>query len=256
MGYQSIFKRYELKYLISREQYVCLKMLLSEYMVPDKYGKSTICNIYFDTTDRLLIRRSIEKPEYKEKLRWRSYGVADDSSETFIELKKKYESVVYKRRVAFSNKEAEEYLIYRKNKLNELENNNGPYKTVQIIKEIDYIFSLYQGLMPAEFISYEREAFYGKQDREFRLTFDQNILCRDYDLDLRKGIYGQKILKDDEIILEVKTATAIPLWLTKYMSDNHIYKTSFSKYGTIYKKRIQNTEGEYYYVRQNISGSV
>ena len=88
MSYQNTFKRYEIKYLITEQQMELLKELMYRYMLPDKFGKSIISNIYFDTPSKLLIRRSLEKPIYKEKLRVRSYGTATDDSTVFIELKK------------------------------------------------------------------------------------------------------------------------------------------------------------------------
>lgn len=98
MTYCHVFKRYELKYLLTEEQYRQLKRLMNGYMRADHYGESDILNLYYDTPDYLLIRRSLEKPVYKEKLRVRSYGVARKESDVFVEIKKKYESVVYKRR--------------------------------------------------------------------------------------------------------------------------------------------------------------
>ena len=233
MGVQSIFKRYEIKYLITKEQKELIKQLMHPYMQDDRYGKSTICNIYFDTPDFLLIRRSIDKPEYKEKLRVRSYGVADSNSETFVELKKKYDSVVYKRRIAMTEDEATRYTC-----------NREKIKSSQISREIDYCFKLYNSLQPKVFLSYEREAFYSKTDYNFRVTFDENVLWRDYDLSLCKGIYGTPVLDDNMVIMEVKTAGAIPLWFTEILSKNRIYKTSFSKYGNAYIQILNREKGK------------
>ena len=55
MSYQSVFKRYEIKYLVTDEQKKMIMREMQKYMYADKYGKSTICNIYFDTPDFLLI---------------------------------------------------------------------------------------------------------------------------------------------------------------------------------------------------------
>ena len=101
-------------------------------------------------------------------------------------------------------------------------------------KEIDYMFELYEGLSPRVFLSYRREAFYGKEDPEFRVTFDTDILWRDHDLSLKAGVYGSRILEEGKVLLEVKSSGGIPLWLTSYLSENKIYKTSFSKYGNAY----------------------
>lgn len=231
-----VFKRYEIKYLISKKQQGKIKEAMAVYMKEDKYGRSTICNLYFDTPDFLLIRRSMEKPVYKEKLRLRSYGIADENSATFAEIKKKFNSVVYKRRIELPQKKAMEYLCGKC----KVENS-------QISQEINYFLKFYKNLSPKVFISYEREAFYAKDDYDFRLTFDENILWRDYDLSLCKGIYGNRILKKDMVLMEVKTKGAIPLWLTSILNENHIYKTSFSKYGNAYTEIFYRNQEEINY---------
>lgn len=232
MGYQNIFKRYELKFMLSSSQYSSLREIMTEYMQADKYGECTICNLYFDTPDYLLIRRSIEKPVYKEKLRVRSYGVAKPDSVVFTELKKKYEKIVYKRRISASEKDTMKFLVDREITSNEFEG--------QIPNEINYVLDHYAPLLPKAYISYDRQAFYGKDDHDFRMTFDRNILWRDYDLSLCKGVYGTKLISDDQVLLEIKVANAIPLWLIKFLSQEKIYKTSFSKYGTAYQNYIKD----------------
>ena len=237
MSCQNVFKRYEIKYLITNEQKQIIKNVMSKYMTGDKYGRNTICNIYFDTPDFLLIRRSLEHPVYKEKLRLRSYGVAEHDSETFLEIKKKYNSVVYKRRTEMTESESMRYLCGGEH----IEDN-------QIIREIDYFMSYYKNLAPKVFLSYEREAFYAKDDYDFRVTFDENILWRDYDLSLCKGIYGTPILENNYSLMEIKTGMSIPLWMTSVLSKNHIYKTSFSKYGNAYTSILeQKIKGEKIY---------
>lgn len=230
MSYQNTFKRYELKYLITKKQKQIIQEAFGAYMKNDEYGRSTICNIYFDTLDSLLIRRSLEKPVYKEKLRVRSYGRATEDSEVFVELKKKYKSVVYKRRVNATEQEAMEYLC-----------KGVPLpKQSQITEEIDYAFEFYKDLRPSVYLSYEREAFYGKEDRELRITFDENILWRNEEISLCAEVYGEPILKPGYALMEIKIAEAMPLWLVKLLSDNHIYKTSFSKYGCAYQEMLRN----------------
>lgn len=230
MAYRDIFKRYELKYVLSVEQYRLIKKEMENYMRGDKYGESDICNLYCDTPEFLLVRRSIEKPFYKEKLRIRSYGVLENGGEVFVEIKKKFDSIVYKRRISTDEKTAKDLLAE-----NTTENS-------QIGKEISYFTKLYSGIQPKMFISYRREAFYGKEDKNFRITFDKSILWRTEDLSLKNGIYGQPVLPDDKIVMEIKTATAIPLWLVKVLSKNKIYKTSFSKYGTAYALMLKNNK--------------
>jgi hypothetical protein len=223
MGYQASFERNEIKYLISQKQAENLKERMSVYMRTDEYGESVICNLYYDTPDFLLIRRSLEKPVYKEKLRLRSYGMADGNKLVFPELKKKYKGIVYKRRLAMTENEAIECL-----------SGERPFPNTQIGKELAYCLIRYKNLVPKVFLSYEREAFYAKESRNFRMTFDRNILWRDYDLSLSKGVYGNGILAGDETLLEVKNTSALPLWLVNFLSENKIYKASFSKYGNAY----------------------
>ncbi|MCM1131179.1 MAG: polyphosphate polymerase domain-containing protein [Roseburia sp.] len=225
MRSETTFERHEIKYLLTEEQAERLKNLMQNHMKSDSFGNSIICNIYLDTKDYLLIRRSIEKPVYKEKLRYRSYGIVDKDTIVFCELKKKYNSVVYKRRISLKASELEQNLVTR-------------LPNTQIGREIAYCFSRYENLSPKIFLSYEREAYYGITDDGFRITLDRNILWRDYDLSLTKGAYGSRILEADKVLLEVKTMGALPLWLVKFLSKNKIYKTSFSKYGSVYTSML------------------
>lgn len=231
MAEQMIFKRSEIKYMIDEDIFRKLMEVMKKYMIADDYGRSTVCSLYFDTPDYLLIRRSLDHPMYKEKLRLRSYGVANESTKVFVEIKKKYDSIVYKRRIAMKESEAQRYLLHHEKVM-----------SGQISDEIDYCMDHYEGLAPAVMLSYEREAYYAKDDHGFRITFDRNILWRDYDLSLCKGIYGNPILKEDQVLMEVKTAGAIPLWMVEFLSGNKIYKTSFSKYGTAYRTIKENSK--------------
>ncbi len=226
MEFQNIFQRYEMKYLMTKQQQHELYGLMLPYMQPDRFGRSTVLTIYYDMPDKRLIRKSLEGPCYKEKLRVRSYGTAKADSTVFVELKKKYKGVVYKRRLDMNERTAGDYL------------NNGMRLTnpTQISKEIDYFMRFYGKLEPSVFLSYEREAFAGKEDANFRMTFDRNILMRTYDMDLKKGVYGEPLLKEDMVLLEVKTAYGIPAWLLTFLNGRQIYKTSFSKYGYAYQK--------------------
>lgn len=239
---QTVFKRYEKKYIISDKTYAALQKRLEAATVPDKHGKSCICNIYYDTPDRRLIRASIEKPVYKEKLRLRSYGVPGDTSGCFLELKKKYKGVVFKRRISTEYGAAKAYM-----------HGEAMLDDTQICREIEYFKSFYGALLPAAALFYERDAFYDRENSEIRLTFDGNLLARGNDLELSSGIYGQRILEKGLYVMEIKTAGAMPLWIAKMLSEFKIYPTSFSKYGTAYKngiieaqnKKIITLGGEY-----------
>ncbi len=223
MGYQHIFERYEIKYRISRRQMETLLKDMEPHMEGDKYGRSTICNVYYDTPDFRLIRRSMEKPVYKEKLRVRSYGPATPDSTVFVELKKKYKSIVYKRRISLTQAEAAAYLA-----------GTGTVDDRQIVREIDYFTHYYAPLQPAMYLCYDREAFYDREDSSFRITFDDDIRWRTTDLSLCSPPSGERLLPEDIIMMEVKAATGLPLWLTAALTRERIYKASFSKYGTAY----------------------
>ncbi len=228
MASKTVFKRYELKYMLTPEQKEAVLKAINPYMKLDRYGRTTIRNIYFDTDTYLLIRRSIEKPTYKEKLRIRSYGPATADSKVFVELKKKYKSVVYKRRVSLPHNEAMAWLAKE----------NHCRKHSQICDEIDYFIDYYKTLHPTVFLSYEREAYYTRKPSDFRVTFDENILVRQDDLDLTGKIYGAPILPKGKIMMEIKCSGGMPLWMAEVLSRERIFKTPFSKYGTAYKTLI------------------
>ena len=228
MPYQAVFKRYELKYLLTQAQKQIILQAMEPYMQLDKYRRTTIRNVYYDTDDYLLIRRSIEKPVYKEKLRIRSYQKANPDSTVFVELKKKYQSVVYKRRISLPEKGAVEWI----------DKDHHCHDGTQIASEIEYFIDYYKTLHPVVFLSYEREAYYCKDGSDFRVTFDDTILCRQENLSLESEAYGIPLLPEDTILMELKCSGGIPLWMTRVLSAHHIYKTSFSKYGTAYQTMI------------------
>lgn len=235
MEIQNLFKRYEIKYLLGKQELDAVMSAFPGRMIDDEYGETTVCSLYFDTPDCRIIRRSLEKPFYKEKLRLRSYGAVDENGTVFLELKKKYDSIVYKRREKMSLKEAESFLA-------------NPNANSQITAEIAYFLSLYRGAKPATFIGCRRQAYYGANDRDLRITFDKDIVWRNHDLDLRAGAYGNPILQGDNCLMEIKTAGAMPLWLAKVLADNKIYPTSFSKYGRAYESLLREIKtGEVIY---------
>lgn len=228
MSFQTVFKRYELKYLLTEMQKQKILSAMEPYMELDQYGRTTIRNIYFDTDNYRLIRRSIDKPAYKEKLRIRSYEKALPGSMVFVELKKKYKHVVYKRRVSLTEREA---MTWMRGSCDRRGN-------TQISEEVDYFLRYYKTLRPTVFLSYEREAYYAKDASDFRVTFDDTILCRQEDLSLESDVYGAPLLPEGTVLMEIKCSGGIPLWMTHILSEEHIYKTSFSKYGTAYQTMI------------------
>lgn len=232
MAYQAVFKRYELKYLLTEAQKNAVLLAMQPYMALDRYGRTTIRNIYFDADDYRLIRRSLEKPIYKEKLRLRSYEKATAKSDVFVELKKKFNSVVYKRRLCLQEKDALDWL-----------SGGTPPADTQISREIHYFLRHYGPLKPSVFLSYEREAYYAVDGSDFRVTFDDTILARTTDISLREDPYGTSILPPGMTLMEIKSPGGIPLWMVRTLTENQIYKTSFSKYGIAYQTLIfQNRE--------------
>ncbi len=222
-----VFERVEKKYLLTREKYNLLLEAIEPYMSADSYGKHTIGNIYYDTDTYELISRSIEKPKYKEKFRIRSYGIPKAEDKVFLEIKKKYKGTVYKRRVSMTLREAEDYL----------EKGIKPQKEGQILKEIDYFMSFYKPT-PKVYLAYDRIAYFGKENKDIRITFDHNIRSRLCNMSLAEGDYGTPLLDEYHYLMEIKVPGAMPLWLSKILSDLEIYPTSFSKYGNVYKQFI------------------
>ena len=233
-SYQAVFKRKEIKYLLTSVQLEAFRTAMEEHMEPDAFPHSSISNLYYDTPDFRMVRRSLEKPIYKEKLRLRSYGKAEDSSQAFLEIKKKALGVVYKRRESLPYSQAIAYL-----------DGSIPGGEGQIFRELDWILFAYEDLSPAMFVSYERDSFRGLEDPGLRLTLDRDILYRTHGLDLRQGIWGDTILAPGQTLMEVKIPGAAPLWLTRAFSELGIYPTSFSKYGEAYK-RIQKEHRQEY----------
>lgn len=221
------FKRYEKKYLLSPEVYARLRQRLDPYIEPDEYFQSTVCSVYYDSADYRLIRHSIEAPVYKEKLRLRSYNVPGPEDTVFVELKKKYKGVVYKRRVGMTARQAEDYLA-----------GQAPApEDSQMIREIDWFLKMNRP-MPKAFIACDREAWRSKEDPELRVTFDKNIRWRETELELTAGCRGEPLLEPGQVLMEVKIPGAAPLWLAHMFSDLALYPTSFSKYGTCYRDNI------------------
>ena len=213
---------------------------MAEHMTPDPHGQSTICNIYYDTPDFKLIRRSLEKPIYKEKLRVRSYGKVNSSDDVFVELKKKYKGVVYKRRIELTENMATAYL-------------SGPTKTgtnlwlpevrdIQIAKEIDYFKSFYKGLAPRVYLSYDRCAYFSKTDPNLRITFDRHIRWRNTNLSLTSEPGGIDLLDRGYSLMEIKTAEGLPMWIVEILNKGDMKKASFSKYGKAYEMIMKGQE--------------
>ena len=225
--YENVFQRVEQKYILSKEQRDNLLEKINEYVEKDPYFESKICNIYFDNNENDLMVNSLEKPEFKAKVRLRSYDVPNMDSQVFLEVKDKYKGVVGKRRIKLSLKEFYDYY------------ENGLVKDNQIMKELNYYFKMFD-LKPFIFLAYDRNSYYEKGNRNLRITLDSNLRSRYNDLRLELGDNGKKYFDEDTYIMEIKVMNAIPLWLTKILSELKIYPTSFSKVGSIYSKEKES----------------
>ncbi len=233
---QKVFNRYEKKYLLDSKTYESLKNELDAYMTEDEFGWHTIRNVYFDTEDNRLIRTSIEKPTYKEKFRVRCYGQPKEDTDCYLEIKKKYRGLVNKRRICLPMSQARAYLECR-----EMPQRDGG----QIFREIDYFIGRYE-IMPKRYIAYDRLAMFGKEDFEFRITFDKNIRSRTDNLTLYSDEDTERLLEPGYTLMEVKVSGAMPLWFTRLLTKYEIYNTSFSKYGRFYMREqvLQNYVSE------------
>ena len=234
-----VFKRYELKYILTPKQYNIILKEIKNHLSLDQYGETTIQSLYYDTDSYRLIRNSIERPDYKEKIRVRGYGVVNEDTKVYLELKKKNEKVVYKRRIEIKVKDIEDFI-------------NGRLETkTQIEKEIVYFCNFYGELKPSLLLLYEREA-YSKEGEDLRITFDKNTRYRVEDLKLSTNLQGTPLLDKGEILMEIKTSKGYPWWLVDLLNKNKVYKSRFSKYGTAYqlelKKKKQIKKGEECYV--------
>ncbi len=221
------FERYEKKYLLSAEKFQAFWQELEARVEPDDFFSSTVCSIYYDDEDYSLIRHSIEAPVYKEKLRVRSYNVPEEDGLVFVELKKKFKGVVYKRRVSMTAREAEAYLAGKA---------PAPVEG-QMTREIDW-FMHENHPTPKVFIACDRLAYRAREDSELRITFDRNIRWRETDLHLSHGSHGEPILEDGQVLMEVKAPGAVPLWFAALLSEHAVFPQGYSKYGNCYKHKI------------------
>ena len=228
---QSIFKRFEDKYHLTREQGASIQEAIAQHMKPDEYGEYLVQNLYYDTDNWDVIRASLEKPVYKEKLRLRCYGVPDQDTNLFLELKKKYRGIVYKRRIAVP--------------MTAFSQGTGTIRDIvsgkssQISRELDFYMknnAVYEKI----YISYMRSAFAGiEEDKGLRITLDTDVCYRLDRLNYSTpgdGCY--KVLPQDKTLMEIKTLGGMPLWLSHVLCENKIYPTSFSKYGACYIDHI------------------
>ncbi|WP_090983876.1 polyphosphate polymerase domain-containing protein [Paenibacillus sp. CF384] len=228
-----VFNRYENKYLMDTQAFTTLHNRLLAYMEPDAYNQDgdfySISNLYYDTEHDTLIRTSLAKPKYREKLRIRAYGIPREDSKVYLELKKKVFGLVNKRRTALTLDEA--YTFVRTGE--EPKFRAGMNR--QVIREIHYFLQRYE-LRPKVYLAYDRIALFSKENRDLRITFDTNIRTRRHDIGLERGDYGELLMPAGQWLMEVKAEKTIPVWLSRLLSESGMFKASFSKYGNEYKK--------------------
>ena len=223
----AVMQRYEIKYLLNKEQVEFLVEKLRDYMEVDKYGMTSIASLYYDTPNHRLIRESLDGNNFKEKIRLRSYGLNNPGKPVYLELKRKADGIVYKRRVETSVDDVKKFINYENDNLSD----------GQIAKEIRYFRNYYESLIPSCLIIYDRVAYFQKNG-DLRLTIDFNPRYRLDNLNLSTSMDGIPLLNDGDAILEIKVQESIPLWLTSILDEGRIYKGSFSKYGEAYKRAI------------------
>jgi hypothetical protein len=225
---QFTFKRIEKKWKMTPEQFKELLPYLADHLIKDEYGTSTVISEFYDTPDFSLIRNSIERPLFKEKLRIRSYGVPTEESKVFVEIKRKLNGIGYKRRIYVPYADAKKLLSGKV-----INSDNS-----QIEKEILEFVKRYNPI-PVATIAYERTALYGKDDKNLRVTIDRHIRYRTNETSLLNGDFGSPVLEDYEtILMEIKGQGGIPLWLDEEFSKLRIYRAPFSKIGTAYTNKI------------------
>ncbi len=234
---KEVFSRREEKYIVTKEMYENIIKDSANKIIADEHSKNNsfyqICNIYYDTPDNNLIRTSLQKPKYKEKIRLRSYGTPSKNSFVFLEIKKKFKGCVYKRRTTLKLDEA--YKFAATGNIGEIKE----YMNPQIMQELSYSIKSYK-VQPKVFLSYERRAFFSAENPEFRLTFDKNIISRREDTNLEYGVFGERVIDENEMVMEVKYSERMPLWFIAILRKYNLEKTSFSKYGTEYNYYIKN----------------
>ena len=216
------FLRKENKYLLDQSTFNSLLMKLDDYLVHDKFNKSHLLSVYFDSDDYRLITKSIEKPEFKEKLRIRSYAPPLDDEKIYVELKKKFDGVVYKRRTKAKYQDVLKGI------------DECEFDDNLVGREIVSLSSRYGGLKPKVFISCDREYFISKQDSNLRITFDSNLMYRTENVYLNHADNDVKL--NDSIIMEIKAVGALPLWLVRILDELNIFKQSYSKVGNAFLK--------------------
>lgn len=241
--FTDVFERKEVKYRLNARQYQVLSAVIAKHMVLDEFGRTSVTSLYFDTPTRSLVERSLDKPLYKEKFRMRRYGSATTGDRVFLEIKKKFDGIVYKRRVSLSHAAAYAYMngmAYESACVRYpladpvmADESLGP-RSIQIAREIDSFVMRYRPLRPSMMLVCDRSAYTAVDDDEVRITFDTDVAYRDMFRMDSKNDPLMPLIKPGEVIMEVKVSHSFPLWLVRALRDCQAYPSSFSKYGEAY----------------------
>ena len=252
--YSDVFERKEIKHVINATQHRQLEEALEGRMEIDAYGRSQITSIYYDTPRWEIIERSLDKPVYKEKLRVRIYGYPTDATtdEAFVEVKKKYKGIVYKRRVRMTLAAAQAYFdgVPYEDAIcaypladPEAAAEALSFRSLQIAREIDRFREFHGPLVPSMGIAVQRSAFVpilgavnDFATSDLRITVDEDVRYRN--LVDGQADY-QNLMEPGACILEIKAMGTMPLWLVRFLDGAGIFPSSFSKYGEAYIRSVQ-----------------
>lgn len=255
-AYSDVFERKEMKYRITAAQLAELLPVLQEHLVPADFADATVRSLYYDTPGDDLIARSIEGPLYKEKLRLRVYGDGyDPAMPAFVEIKKKFKGIVYKRRVMLSLAAAEAFLdgmpyeealaaypLADKKLAAQVRENAA--KNKQIANEIAFFMQRYAPLQPSILTACSRCSLVDPDGGDLRITIDTQLCAKHRPTNIGDVDGAGALIGEGDAIMEIKSTFALPLWLTSALSSVGAYKQSFSKCGAAYAQamRTQNEE--------------
>ena len=240
------FERKEIKYLLTPMQYIQFRALAEGHMVPAEYPEGDVCSVYYDTPDDTLINRSIAGGKYKEKLRVRSYGASNPESPVFVEIKKKFKGITYKRRVNCTLAAAKAFLqgmdyeqAVQQWPLASAEAQAASTSTqsLQIAGEIAWMRDHYEGLAPKMEVRTHRLSFVDSENPELRITFDANVAWQKADETAAHSMFPH-----GERILEVKCGNAFPMWLVAALNECGARPQSVSKYGRAYQASMADAQ--------------
>lgn len=225
------FRRSELKYLCSDEEAEQFYRKIQEHIHPDLYYQYTVHSVYLDNDQNMFAIYSLNHPKYKAKLRLRSYSNPLKDDIVYLELKKKWNGIVYKNRIELTYRQAMDYLDYNVS----LSVSNGT------TREIDYLLK-YANPEQRVTLLYDRTCWQGKDEEDLRITFDRRIRYRMNDISLVETGLEKELLKN-QVMMEIKAEYRYPLWLVHALREMNFKPVSFSKYGNVYRRNFTAFQG-------------